>query len=203
MAFWGAPLEDPDHALHGVTAALQMLVKVQVLNEDFAARGWPRIKIGIGLGSGPMSVGNMGSEFRMAYTVLGDTVNVGSRLEGLTKIYDVGIIVSETTAQAVPGHSFRELDFVRVKGKNKPIRIYEPIGETSRLDGAVVKELELLEQAYDNFRGQQWDQARDLFRRLEQKTGHAVYRIYQDRVEHYRANPPGEQWDGVYTHVTK
>ncbi len=76
MAFWGAPLEDPDHALHGVTAALQMLVKVQELNEDFAARGWPRIKIGIGLASGPMSVGNMGSEFRMAYTVLGDTVNV-------------------------------------------------------------------------------------------------------------------------------
>ncbi len=125
MAFWGAPLRDERHGLHAVQAALDMIRALGEVQEDFKARGWPPIKIGVGLNSGVMSVGNMGSEFRMAYTVLGDAVNLGSRLEGLTKQYGVDIIVSETTKAAAPEYAYRELDRVRVKGKHEPVVIYE------------------------------------------------------------------------------
>src|SRR5206468_4322478 len=102
--------------------------------QQFKLKGWPEIKIGVGLNSGEMTVGNMGSEFRMAYTVMGDAVNLGSRLESLTKNYGVYIIVSEFTKEKVPEYIYRELDVVRVKGKDKPVAIFEPICEAGQED---------------------------------------------------------------------
>jgi adenylate cyclase len=125
MAFWGAPIDDPDHAEHGIAAAVEMIANLKLLNEQNRARNWPEIRIGIGLNTGLMSVGNMGSEFRMAYTVLGDAVNLGSRLEGITKQYGVDIIVSEFThAHAPDKFNYTELDRVKVKGKNEAVTIF-------------------------------------------------------------------------------
>ncbi|MCH2191727.1 MAG: adenylate/guanylate cyclase domain-containing protein [Gammaproteobacteria bacterium] len=124
MAFWGAPLEDEDHAEHAIDAAKAMIEYLDTLNAHYRSKGWPEISIGIGLNSGDMSVGNMGSEFRMAYTVVGDAVNLGSRLEGLTKQYGVPIIVSEFTQSMVSNYDFEKLDHVKVKGKTEGVTIY-------------------------------------------------------------------------------
>ncbi len=120
MAFWGAPLPDEQHARNALLAAFDMLAAVEALDVPFQERGWPAIRVGVGIASGEMNVGNMGSEFRIAYTVMGDTVNLGSRLEGLTKQYGVDIIVNHKAVLLVPDFTFRELDLVRVKGKVLP-----------------------------------------------------------------------------------
>lgn len=124
MAFWGAPLDDDDHAEHAIDAAKEMVEYLDTLNAHYRRKGWPEIQIGIGLNTGDMSVGNMGSEFRMAYTVVGDAVNLGSRLEGLTKQYGVPIIVSEFTVNAVSNYEFERLDHVKVKGKTEGVTIF-------------------------------------------------------------------------------
>jgi len=134
MAFWGAPLEDPDHAANGIRAAVEMIDYLDTLNEESRAKGWPEINIGCGLNTGMMSVGNMGSEFRMAYTVLGDAVNLGARLESMTKEYKVSIIVSEFTVDAAPDFKYDYLDNVKVKGKNTAVKIYSPDRELQRQD---------------------------------------------------------------------
>ncbi len=204
MSFWGAPLDDPDHARNALLAAMDMLQAVRALDDSFAARGWPSLKIGVGLNTGPMSVGNMGSEFRVAYTVMGDAVNLGSRLEGQTKNYGVEIIVSESTRAAVPEFAYRELDRIRVKGKQEPVTIYEPLGEKDVLPAEIKKDLARYRQALRLFRSQAWDQAEAEFFGLQQSGQPLpIYRLYQERIAHYRANPPGDDWDGVYTHTSK
>ena len=124
MAFWGAPLDDEGHAEHAIDAAKEMIEYLETLNAHYRSKGWPEISIGIGVNTGDMSVGNMGSEFRMAYTVVGDAVNLGSRLEGLTKQYGVPIIVSEYTESVVANYDFEKLDHVKVKGKTEGVTIY-------------------------------------------------------------------------------
>ena len=138
---------DPEHARHALYAAMDMMVELKVMQKDFESRGWPPVNIGIGLNTGDMNVGNMGSEFRMAYTVLGDSVNLGSRLEGLTKEYGVNIIVSESTKNSIPEFIFRDLDLVRVKGKNEPVAIFEPVGHKNDLDQNTKSELTSYKQA--------------------------------------------------------
>ena len=204
MAFWGAPLADSEHARHALYAAIEMMDELKAMQVDFKQRGWPPINIGIGLNTGDMNVGNMGSEFRMAYTVLGDAVNLGSRLEGLTKNYGVNIIVSETTKSAIPEFVFRELDLVRVKGKNEPVAIFEPVGHKNDLDKSVSSELSAYRKALMNFRAQSWDKAElDFFNLNRLNPDRFVYQVYLDRIAIYRDDPPGEGWDGVFTHTTK
>jgi adenylate cyclase len=204
MAFWGAPLPDSQHARHALDAAMEMLKRLEALRPQFKAKGWPEIRAGIGLNTGIMSVGNMGSQFRMAYTVLGDAVNLGSRLEGTTKAYGVQIIVSESTKNAVPEYLYRELDRVRVKGKDKPVVIYEPIGLREEADDKLVAEIAEYEQALEHYRQQRWEAAKEQFAKYCGKYPNCVlYRIYKERVEHFMENPPGENWDGVYIFTTK
>jgi len=204
MAFWGAPVKDPDHAKHALTAGLAMIERMYALQDVFEERGWPRLYIGVGLNTGNMSVGNMGSRFRTAYTVIGDEVNLGSRLEGLTKEYGVELIVGENTKNVLPDYVFRELDLVRVKGKHKPIGIYQPLALYSDVSKEELEELEHYQLALDTYRAKNWDDAEKLFEELKQKyEAREVYNVYLKRLDFFRKNPPGTDWDGVFTFTTK
>jgi adenylate cyclase len=203
MAFWGAPLPDADHAKHALLAAFGMVRSVRLLDEPFAAKGWPSIRVGVGIASGEMNVGNMGSEFRIAYTVMGDTVNLGSRLEGLTKQYGVDIIVNAGTVSMIPDFTFRELDLVRVKGKNEPVAIYEPVGETSQLDDGTRTNLVDYVEALAAYRACDWDKARNLFEKLTERNNELLYNVYLNRIERFSHEPPPADWDGVFDHLSK
>jgi adenylate cyclase len=174
------------------------------LRQEFAVRGWPEIKIGVGVNTGNMNVGNKGSEFRVDYTVLGDAVNLGSRLEGLTKVYGVDIIVGEATRHEVPEYEYRELDLVRVKGKDKPVAIYEPIGLLEEVDKSIRQDLKRYNYALKFYRSQHWDEAeREFFALSSVDKDRKIYHIYLDRIMEYRKNPPPEDWDGSFTHTSK
>ena len=127
VAFWGAPVQDPQHARNAVLAALEMQAALVGLNQKFAPLGWPEIQVGIGINTGQMTVGDMGSSVRLAYTVMGDAVNLGARLESKTKEYGVSILVGQGTQEAAGGIAFRELDCVQVKGKHHAVRIFQPL----------------------------------------------------------------------------
>ena len=205
MAFWGAPLPDAQHARNGILAGLEMHAKLRQLQPEFKARGWPEIHIGVGLNSGRMSVGNMGSRIRLAYTVMGDAVNLASRLEGLTKEYGTDIIVGEGTKSAVSDVVFRELDRVRVKGKDEAVAIFEPLGLQGKVEKAKLDEIKLYAQFLRLYRAQDWDQAElQLFNLQKQAPGHVLYsRAFVERISYLRANPPGKGWDGSFTFKTK
>ncbi|MEE2982829.1 MAG: adenylate/guanylate cyclase domain-containing protein [Pseudomonadota bacterium] len=204
MAFWGAPLPDPDHPRHALEAGIAMLESLGDINKAFRERGWPDVRIGVGVNTGMMSVGDMGSEFRMAYTVLGDAVNLGSRLEGLTKEYGVSMIVGETTKAAVPEYAFRELDRVRVKGKAKPVAIFEPLCRKEEIDKEQKKELKLYAETIKMYRAQQWDMAELNFVNLQQASRSPdLYKAYVERIKKFRQEPPPGDWDGVFDHKTK
>jgi adenylate cyclase len=204
MAFWGAPVPDTNHARNALLAAMEMVTKLDSLQDHFKSRGWPPIKVGVGLNTGDMTVGNMGSAFRLAYTVMGDAVNLGSRLESLTKNYGVDIMVSEFTSARVPDFAFRELDCVRVKGKDKPVKIYEPIGPERDLKPGEREELALYNEALTLYRSQQWAPARLALARLQQRAPtRALYALYLARIAHFEQQPPQADWDGTYTFLTK
>ncbi len=149
MAFWGAPIFHPHHADQAVGAGMAMLKALDELNVDFEKQGWPEIRIGVGVNTGQMSVGNMGSQFRKAYTVLGDAVNLGSRLEGITKMYGVDFVVSENTAHSAGRYHYRELDKVRVKGKDLPVTILEPIGLEHELSEELIERTQCVQAHAD------------------------------------------------------
>ena len=204
MAFWGAPVGDSDHARHAVLTAMAMQRALAGLADPFKARGWPELKIGVGVNTGVMTVGDMGSPVRKAYTVMGDAVNLASRLEGITKEYGVGIAVGEATRAAVPDVTFRELDRVRVKGKDKPVAIYEPLGLTSELPAACLDELKQWQHALRLYRAQEWDQAElQLYNLQRQAPDTRLYAVYMERIAHLRQAPPGTAWDGVTIYQTK
>jgi adenylate cyclase len=204
MAFWGAPVADKDHARNAVLAALGMQSEAKKLNEKFKAKGWPTFKIGIGVNSGVMRVGDMGSRIRKAYTVMGDAVNLGSRLEGITKQYGADIIVGEGTKALIAGFVCRELDRVRVKGKDEPVAIYQPLGLEGEVPQEKLDEMQLWNQALKCYRGQQWDQAELQLQNLKKiAPDGGLYDEFLERVSHLRANPPGTDWDGVWKFETK
>ncbi|OGA55766.1 MAG: guanylate cyclase [Betaproteobacteria bacterium RIFCSPLOWO2_12_FULL_65_14] len=198
MAFWGAPVEDTQHARNGVLAGLEMQKECDALNARFSARGWPTLKIGVGLNSGTVRVGDMGSQVRRAYTAMGDAVNVASRLEGRTKAYSVGVLVGEATRNLVKDVVFREVDRIKVKGKDEAISIYEPLGLESEIGNSVQEELKLWNQALRAYRTQQWDQADlSLLNLSRMNPGCGLYKVYADRVAEKRRAPPPSDWDGV------
>ncbi|VAW55064.1 Adenylate cyclase [hydrothermal vent metagenome] len=204
MAFWGAPLEDDQHALHALNAAVAIVERMKLLRNEFSEKQWPEIYVGIGVNTGEMNVGNKGSEFRVDYTILGDSVNLGSRLEGLTKIYGVDIITSEFTKHDVPEFEYRELDHVRVKGKNKSVAIYEPLGLLEDISKDERKLLRQFHIGIKQYRSQNWDAAeREIFGLSQLDPERKIYKIYLDRIMHFRENPPEKDWDGSFTHTSK
>ena len=204
MAFWGAPVAFEDHAVRAVPPALLMQESARRLNESFAARGWPALAIGIGVNSGLMHVGDMGSAVRRAYTVMGDAVNLASRLEGITKVYGVGIAVGQSTRAAAPHFAWRELDLVRVKGKNEPVAIYEPLGLSAEVDAASLDVLAQWHAALALVRAQDWEGAERAIAALRQADpARRLYALYLERIAIYRTAPPGPDWDGVTAFDTK
>jgi adenylate cyclase len=204
MAFWGAPRVTENHATQAVKSALGVVEALATAQDEYREHKWPEIRIGVGLATGYMTVGNMGSAFRLSYTVMGDTVNLGSRLEGLTKNYGVDIIVTEATRDAAPDFLYRKLDLVRVKGKEEAIAIFEPIAELQAASESQRLEVERVEVALSAYRDQRWMEARELFTSLQEENPDSfLYQLYLDRIEQCELEPPPEDWDGVFIFTSK
>ncbi|MFZ5762111.1 MAG: CHASE2 domain-containing protein [Thermodesulfobacteriota bacterium] len=203
MAIWGAPLDDAEHAANCVRAAFGMMAKLNEMRPQWEERGLPVVDIGIGINSGLMSVGNFGSEQRFDYTVMGDNVNLASRLEGSNKTYGTNIIVSEYTRDALgDGFFCRFVDMVRVKGKALPVKIYEPLCEGAP-DPQVRQRTEEFEQAMVYYRIQRFDDAEKILAGLQAERPARINELYLERIAHFRDNPPPADWDGAFTFTTK
>ncbi len=204
MAVFGAPLDQPDHAKRACLTALDMLSELHRLQKKWQDEGKPVLNIGVGINSGDMVVGNMGSEMRFDYTVMGDMVNLGSRLEGINKEYGSNIIFSEFTYNAVKDSMCcRELDMVRVKGKKLPVKIYELLGE--KKDESKWKEfISTFEQGLVLYRASQWDEAIATFQKvLAIRPEDGASLMYIERSKNLKENPPPAPWDGVFTMTRK
>jgi adenylate cyclase len=205
MAFWGAPRPQPDHALRACKAALAMLVELDRLRAGWRAQGLPDIDVGIGLNTGPMSVGFVGSQDRFYnYTILGDAVNLASRLEGANRPYGTRIIIGpETWAQVKDQVVVRQLDLVRVKGKREPVRIYELLALVPG-PPELAPWLEAFAWGLSAWQAQRWDEATERFREADRlRGGDACAQVYLERCEAMRRHPPGPEWDGVFEMKTK
>ncbi len=209
MAFWNAPLDDDNHAGHACESALAMMVSVNELNETLEAEAEDKrfipIKIGIGLNSGECRVGNMGSEQRFDYSVLGDDVNLALRLEGQSKTYGVDIVIGENTRRRAPDYAYIELDLIKVKGKNDAVRVFALMGEPDKCDDDKFQALSVNHAAMlEAYRDQRWDDARTLSAECRQIDGGigGLYDLYNERIDDYEANPPGGDWDGVFVATT-
>ena len=211
MAFWGAPFEERDHAANACHASLAMMKTVRAMQKLWEAEGKPKLDIGIGLNSGPASVGNMGSALRYGYTALGDTVNLSSRLEGLNKEYGTHILVNESTYAAVKedGFLFRELDIIRVKGKLQPVMIHELVGKRSELEQdpnfmTLQQRLRDFAAARELYRKRNWEQAQHAFQAILDRTpDDGPSRMYWKRCQEYLFDEPPVGWDGVFTMTHK
>jgi len=204
MAFWGAPMDDKNHADNALRSALLMLEKLAELNKDWQKRGLPEIKIGIGLNSDKMVVGNIGSSKRFNYTVMGDAVNLASRLEGLCKYYGAAMIISEKTLNAAsPDFCARLLDAVAVKGKNEPVKIYEILADARGKD-EFIKIIDLSGRAVKAYFGQNWNEAVSLFGQLKQIDKNKKFAdIFIERCQKFKTTPPDKNWQGVWQMTEK
>jgi adenylate cyclase len=200
LAFFGAPIEDAEHARHACETALAMREHRLALVEEWSKIGRPRVRSRTGINSGPMVVGNLGSKYRFAYGVVGDQVNLGSRLEGLNKVYGTEIIVSENTVRLIePGFVLRELDMVRVLGRKQAIRLYELVGKTgTALDPDHERALSTYAEGLEAYRKAKWSDALALFQEvLTLRRDDGPSRTMAQRCLAYQVNPP-EPWDGVF-----
>jgi adenylate cyclase len=204
MAFWGSPYPQSDHAYRACVCALEMVRTLEKLNARWQAEGRKQISIGVGLNTGPVNVGNMGSAKRLAWTVMGDNVNLASRLEGMTKEYRSKIVISEGTYREIADQFVcRDLDKIRVKGKHQPVTIYE------LLDYAAEKEkyeplLSRFNHAMEAYREQNWQEAAGrLGEMLTRFPDDGPTQIFLDRVLEFMQNAPEPDWDGVYVMKTK
>ena len=208
MAFWGAPIDAPDHAALAVRAALEMTREIERINAERDRAGLPRIGVGIGLNTGEMCVGDMGSDVRRSYTVVGDAVNLGSRLESLSRRYGVDIVASETTRRQAPGFVWQELDLVRVKGKAQTVAVHTPLDTPASLAesaaGQLAQELKQWQLALKAWRTQNWAACEThLGELLERNAKKVLYRLYAERVASMRLSPPPADWDGSMSFDSK
>jgi adenylate cyclase len=207
MAFWNAPLDDPDHAPNAARATLEMLAELEKLNlawaEEAKAQGRePRkIAIGIGLNSGPCSVGNMGSDLRKSYSVIGDDVNLASRLEGQSKTYGVPIVIGENTRARLDAFAALELDLLRVKGKQRPVRVFALLGDEKVASEVWFRAVSEAQAAMlKAYRAGDWPRAAALLalcRRAAEGRFQTLWKLYEDRLEEMRSAALPADWDGV------
>jgi adenylate cyclase len=204
MAVYGAPLSMPDHAYRACHTAVHMMTTLQGLQERWGAQGLPRIDIGIGINTGEMVVGNMGSALRFNYTVMGDAVNLASRLEGANKTYGTRIIISDSTWEQVCDRlATRELDVIQVKGKATPTRIFEVLGFPP-LPAAQARLVQDFESGMRAYRARRWDEALSLFQQtLQYVPADMPSQLYIQRCMTFKEMPPPQEWDGVYIMQTK
>ncbi|MBK6005756.1 adenylate/guanylate cyclase domain-containing protein [Ramlibacter ginsenosidimutans] len=204
MAFWGAPVETPMHAQLAVKTALQITQAVRAINQEHRAKGIPDIGVGIGLNTGTMCVGDMGSDVRRSYTVIGDAVNLGSRLEGLCKVYGVDIVASESTRQQAREFSWLDLDRVRVKGKQEAVAIFHPLGPSGALDPQAADELRAWGAFLQAYRAQDWEKSELQLVNLQRLGAKKyLYELYAQRVASMRLLPFDPGWDGATQFETK
>jgi adenylate cyclase len=206
MAFWGAPVHTPNHATLAVQAAQGMVAAIEQVNREHAREGLPAIGVGIGINTGAMCVGDMGSTLRRSYTVVGDAVNLGARLEGLSRLYGSDIIVSETTQVQATQFRWQELDRVRVKGKASAVTIYTPLAthDTAPPNPEQAEELRQWQLALQAWREQDWDPCEHHLHNLRRQNEKKVlYRLYAERVALARQHPPHPMWDGTTHFETK
>jgi len=215
MAFWNAPVDDPEQEANACEAALQMLERAETLNSELKGEAeagggeYMPLRIGIGLNTGPCVVGNMGSDFRFNYSVLGDTVNLASRLESRTKDYRLPMVIGSRTAEAAKGRfAVMEVDLILVKGKKQPEAVFTVLGRAEvEHDPRCVELRDLNAQMLARFRRQDWDGALALIRRCRKSANGfdvaGLYDMYEERIAAYRAQPPGPDWDGVYEAESK
>jgi adenylate cyclase len=215
MAFWNAPVDDNEHEANACDAALEMLARAETLNVDLKreaeANGgvYMPLRIGIGLNSGPCVVGNMGSDFRFNYSVLGDTVNLASRLESRTKDYRLSLVIGARTAErAKAKFATMEIDLIQVKGKKQPETVFTVLGRSEVAEDPRCGELcDLNAQMLASYRKQHWDEALLLIDRCRKVANgfgvDGLYEMYAERIEVYRANPPPPDWTGVYEAESK
>ncbi|MFP8781131.1 CHASE2 domain-containing protein [Hydrogenophaga sp. RWCD_12] len=203
MAFWGAPVDTAEHATLAVRAALGMSQEIERINADRQNAGLPDIAVGIGLNTGEMCVGDMGSDVRRSYTVVGDAVNLGSRLEGLSKHYGVSIVASETTRRKAPGFVWQELDLVRVKGKAQAVAIHTPLA-AGVPDTALAEELHQWQLVRKAWRTRDWGACETHLGELRARNAKKVlYRLYTERVGSMKQSPLPQDWDGASSFDTK
>jgi adenylate cyclase len=212
LAFWNAPLDDPDQHENAARAALEMVDRLGKLNAQMPAqqgKNWPgRVEIGIGINAGPCCVGNMGSAQRLSYSLIGDTVNLASRIEGLTKVYGVAILLGEAPASSLSGFATIEVDRVRVVGRDRPERIHALLGDESLGRSQAFADFAgVHERMLDAYRSRRWDEAEQMLAQNRQAASEhglaALYSRYRGSIEKFRAQPPGEDWDGVSVAETK
>ena len=204
MAFWNAPLFDENHAEHAVNAAMAMQRMADELIPVFAARNLPEIHIGIGINTGFMNVGDMGSEYRRTYTVIGDAVNLGSRLEGLTKFYGVKILVGEGTFDLTPMYLYRLVDKIVVKGKREPVCVYEPVCRIEDASESRQARVKAYNTALDHYYSREWDEAEKILRELHKgDPDRVLYKMYLERIDHLRGADLPDDWMGVFEHHSK
>ncbi len=206
MAFFGAPINYPDHAKMACKCCLDMMDKLAELQEEYKKQGLPPIDIGIGLNTGDMSVGNMGSETVRSYTVMGDAVNLGARLEGINKQYGTHIMISEFTYEDVKDDFVcREVDRVRVKGKLEPVKIYELVAQKANFNDPTKEQvIEHFNKAYKLYMGKDFESSKAELEKalqLDPEDGPSI--LFMERVQDFIASPPPENWDGVFVMTTK
>jgi adenylate cyclase len=203
MAFFGAPVNYKDHAYQACVSALLSIDKLKSINVQFKEKGWPQISIGIGINTGEMSVGNMGSEIVQNYTVMGDAVNLASRLEGATKEYGVKILISEMTKKSLDDSLVtRPVDTIRVKGKSAPVEIFEVIAKPE--DFKDRENLSIFMEAMAFYKKKNFVDAKNIFSILASKNAaDALTQLYIHRCEEFINDPPPPNWDGVFDLKTK
>jgi adenylate cyclase len=213
MAFWNAPLDDSAHPSHACSAALRMMHEMESLNErwraEAEAKGRPfrPVRLGIGLNTGVCCVGNLGSETRFDYSVIGDNVNVASRLEGQSKTYDVGTVVGESTTVRAPDFAFLELDLLKVKGKTEATRAFALLGDSAlKHSQNFIALAERHSEFLARYRAKDWDAAEALANECEKMNTSRLdhlYALYRERIAFFRMNPPPPHWDGTAEALSK